>query len=814
MSVIGSNILAGAAGQGGGYVIDNSLRFRSSASAYLNRTPATAGNTKTWTWSGWVKRGNLGGYQTLLSADSTSGGRYALVRFESSDKILFYSGDFSSGTLIVNLLTTQVFRDCSAWYHIVVTADIENAVSTDRARVYVNGERVTSFDAATYPATTNNTYVNQAVSHNVGRFGTGEFYLDGYLTEVNFIDGQALTPSDFGEYNEDTGVWQPVAYSGSYGTNGFYLPFSDATNTTTLAEDASGNGNDWTPNNISLTSGVTYDSMTDTPTPYADGGNYAVLNPLNNPRAYVTYSNANLTAINTTNASHSQFEATQRIGTTLPKIYWEVTTNGDSNTRNASGIGENIVSTSTYAGAGSRQFGWYVGGASSVFWRNEGVNLFSVSWVSGDVLCFAYEPSTGKFYGGKNGTFYSSAGASTGDPATDTNPTVTISSPLEMLVIGSVFNQGVGSYLHHNFGQRPFAYTPPAGFKSLHTGNLPDSAIVDGSQYFDAVLWTGDGSEPRSITGVGFQPDFVWGKRRDASAVHLLADVVRGADTTLSTEVTNAEEVGGTYWGHYNSFDADGFTVDGVETLGLNNSGSTYVAWNWKAGGAAVTNTAGSITSQVSASPTAGFSVVTYTGTGAAASVGHGLGATPSIVIIKDRDAVTSWLVIDNIVSTAGYTILQATDARATLGAGWAPDSTKINLDSASAQINTSGRNYISYCFSEVPGYSKFGSYTGNGSTDGPFVFTGFRPAFVMMKRSNSTGNWTIFDTGRQPVNLGTTSDPTLYPNLSIAEATGIVDILSNGFKIRYTDGDYNTNGGTYIYMAFAENPFKNSLAR
>jgi hypothetical protein len=257
-----------------------------------------------------------------------------------------------------------------------------------------------------------------------------------------------------------------------------------------------------------------------------------------------------------------------------------------------------------------------------------------------------------------------------------------------------------------------------------------------GSEYFEACvtclqLWmgvsilTGDGSEPRSITGVGFQPDFVWGKRRDASAVHLLADVVRGADTTLSTEVTNAEEVGGTYWGHYNSFDADGFTVDGVETLGLNNSGSTYVAWNWKAGGAAVTNTAGSITSQVSASPTAGFSVVTYTGTGAAASVGHGLGVAPSIVIIKDRDAVTSWLVIDNIVSTAGYTILQATDARATLGAGWAPDSTKINLDSASAQINTSGRNYISYCFSEVPGYSKFGSYTGNGSTDGPFVYHG-----------------------------------------------------------------------------------------
>ena len=813
MSVIGSNILAGAAGQGGGYVIDNSLRLRKSASAYLNRTPATAGNRKTWTWSGWVKVGSTGFNNLLECVGPTTPSTRTSFMIQDLNNLEFFTDNASSS----RLRTTQLFRDYSAWYHIVIAVDTTQATASNRVKIYVNGAQITSFSIAVYPSLNLDTQFNNTQLHTIGRV-YDPFYADMYLTEVNFIDGQALTPSSFGDYNEDTGVWQPAKYAGSYGTNGFYLNFSDATTTTTLAEDSSGNGNDWTPNNISLTAGVTYDSMTDTPTPYADGGNYAVLNPLDNPRAYVTYSNANLTAINTTNASHSQFEATQRIGTTLPKIYWEVTTNGDSNTRNASGIGENIVSTSTYAGAGSRQFGWYVGGASSVFWRNEGSNLFSVSWVAGDVLCFAYEPSTGKFYGGKNGTFYSSAGASTGDPATDTNPTVTISSPLEMLVIGSVFNQGVGSYLHHNFGQRPFAYTPPTGFKSLHTGNLPDSAIENGSEYFAATTYTGNNGT-QSVSNGSFQPDLVWVKNRTNAFTHLLYDSVRGVGTlkAISSSETTAEGSmsDNATFGYLDSINSAGFTVISGSSANsyTNSSSNAYIGWQWKAGGAAVTNTAGSITSQVSASPTAGFCVVTYTGTGANATVGHGLGAAPSMVIVKNRGAATQWAVYHQALGNTNTIYLNLTNAIASQPAFWnstTPTASVISLGTDTT-VNASGQNLVAYCFSEVPGYSSFGSYVGNGSTDGPFVYLGFRPAFVMFK-STGANVWSILDSSRD---LSNVTDLSLQPSSSIAEETGKnIDFLSNGFKLRQTDGGWNGSGTTYIYMAFAENPFKNSLAR
>ena len=293
MSVIGSNILAGASGQAG-YFLTKSLRFRSSASAYLNRTFGTPTNNKIFTLSAWIKVGTIPssreGIFVSVNGALTS---YWGLEFNASAGLTLY--DINAGG--ASLVTTQVFRDLSSWYHIVVAIDTTQATASNRAKIYINGTQITSFSAATYPAQNSSPYMN--TSGNIGYFANwsaaGALYFDGYLAEVNFIDGQALTPSSFGETSTTTGVWIPKKYTGTYGTNGFYLPFTDTASTSTLGTDFSGNSNTWTVNNISLTAGSTYDSMTDVPTlTSATTANYAVFNPLVGV-TNTTLSNGNLT---------------------------------------------------------------------------------------------------------------------------------------------------------------------------------------------------------------------------------------------------------------------------------------------------------------------------------------------------------------------------------------------------------------------------------------------------------------------------------------------------------------------------------------
>jgi hypothetical protein len=320
-------------------------------------------------------------------------------------------------------------------------------------------------------------------------------------------------------------------------------------------------------------------------------------------------------------------------------------------------------------------------------------------------------------------------------------------------------------------------------------------------------LYTGTGSS-QSITGLGFQPDWTWIKERNASADHGLYDAVRGVQNQLESNTTTAETAEAT---GLTAFGSDGFTVGALAQL--NTSSATYVAWNWKANGAGSTNTAGSITSTVSANTSAGFSIVTYTGTAANATVGHGLGVAPSMIITKNRDSSTAWWVYHASLGNTKYIVLNTTAAEVTSSSAWnntSPTSTVFSLGAA----NPSNANQdVAYCFAPIAGYSAFGSYTGNGSSDGSFVYLGFRPRFVMIKRTDTTANWFIFDTARDTYNAAGLE---LYPNLSNAEADGRpdLDILSNGMKMRSTATGQNANGGTYIYMAFAENPFKYSLAR
>ena len=331
------------------------------------------------------------------------------------------------------------------------------------------------------------------------------------------------------------------------------------------------------------------------------------------------------------------------------------------------------------------------------------------------------------------------------------------------------------------------------------------TTIDDPTIYFNTVLWTGNGTDDRSITGVGFKPDWVWYKERSNVGDHTVHDIVRGAGERLFTADTSAESLDAN---SLQAFESDGFQIG--TNSDVNGNTETYVGWNWLAGGTASSNTDGSITSSVSASTTAGFSIVSWTGTGANATVGHGLGVAPSMYIVKNREDNDSWGVYHKSLGATKYLRLQGNDAGATSSVWWndtEPTSSVFSVGTAVA-TNSSTENLIAYCFAEKKGYSKFGSYTGNGNADGTFVYTGFKPAWVMVKESSGTSDWSMYDNKREPFNV---ADSTLEANTGDAEAVVSgrpIDILSNGFKLRGDSSYTNESGATYIYMAFSEAPF------
>jgi hypothetical protein len=345
---------------------------------------------------------------------------------------------------------------------------------------------------------------------------------------------------------------------------------------------------------------------------------------------------------------------------------------------------------------------------------------------------------------------------------------------------------------------------------------LPDSTIVKGNTVMDATLYTGNATA-RSITNTaGFQPDFVWIKSRSNALNSGLMDSVRGATKLLISNTTNAEQ---TFTDELTSFNSNGFSL-GASTNGYTNFNAyTYVGWQWQAGqGTPSTNTRGSITSTVSVNASAGFSLATFTANGTAgATIGHGLGVTPSLIFVKCRsNAPTDWIVYHSSLGATQGIYLSLTNAAATSSAFWnntAPTSSVFSIGSTS-NVNVNGYTNVAYCWTPIAGYSAFGSYLGNGSADGPFVYTGFRPKWILVKRTDTTNNWCVYDTSRNPYNL---TNLALYPDGSFAEGTettNVFDLLSNGIKARGAGNAVNASGGTYIYMAFAENPFKNALAR
>lgn len=717
----------------GPYTISRSVRLRSSASAYLNRTFVTPTSTTIWTWSAWVKRGALTGTFRLFGASTTT-----YLTFNSSDQLNLTINNVSAAT------STAVFRDPASWYHIVYQQN--GSAQT----IYVNNASIAT-------GTTAASIFNTAIAHQLGAANTSN-YFDGYLTDVFFIDGQALTPSSFGALNSTSGVWQPKQYTGTYGNNGFYLKFTSYATAAALGTDSSGNGNTWTVNNISVTAGVTYDAMTDVPMlTSATSANYPVWNPLWTGRTNVpTGGNLNYPA------------SSVGIGTMAlsGSSYWEITSTGGTST------------VALYSTAAST----------------------SQTVTTGLTYGFRFNATTGAFDYTTNGSSFTSIA------------TGLTSGPYFFYV-----STAAATTASLNAGQQPFTYTPPTGFVALNTYNLSTPTIPNGAAYMAATLYTGNGSTQtiaNTVNGVSFQPDFVWIKSRSGAQANGLYDSVRGATLDL---ISNSNVAETTQTTGLTAFGSTGFTIGALAKL--NTNAATYIAWQWYSnGGSSSSNTNGTITSTVSVGATQGFSVVTYTGTGTAGTVGHGLGVAPSIVLVKSRSGTTGWFIYDSTSATPITTVfrLDSTAAQSISAGFWSSIATSSVFGvSTSANMNTNGTSYVAYCFSAVAGFSAVGRYAGNGSTDGPFVYLGFRPRFTLIRRTDAAAsNWRIHDTSRDTYNV---TSATLYPNLTTAETSATTeywDILSNGLKLRTVDAESNASGNTYFYMAFAENPFNYALAR
>ena len=821
-------IRAGASGTGD-YEIERSLRFNNGDSPNLTRTPSSASNRRTFTISAWVKRSSFGAGHTIIS-QGTSGSDFFGVYFPSEQ---FSIRSRVGGSDQFEKNSTGVYRDVTAWMHVLVAVDTTQSTAEDRAIGYLNGVRVTDYSANTIPAQNTELNMNTTETVYIGSFPHC-CHWDGYIAELQFIDGQALTPSSFAETDAATGEYKPIKYTGTYGTNGFYLNFSDnsGTTATTLGKDLSGNGNNFTPNNFSVSAGKDDDSSFDTPT-----NNFPTLSPVDRTlTTEVIVSNGNLRWQYNYKPASKTVRATMALPST-GKIYmeWENEQPSSQSGRMSWGLVRYTSQRQTYDYQAYNHVDYINISFGGSIWNgtthlsSPSSGWPSFSFYTGERAALAIDCSNGKWWLGKvasNGstTWYANDGGTDGDPAGGTNESATLPSfttATEWMPFVGWHDGGAANSTTYsaniNFGNHSFLGTVPTGFEKLCSNALPDPTIKLSDKYFDSILYTGNDST-NNITGLNFSPDWIWIKQRNGTFWHQMFDTVRGVNRRLYTNRTDGENLNDPT---LTAFNSDGFTL-GDDDGGINGGSNTYVAWCWEAGSSTVTNTNGSISSSVRASTTAGFSIATWTsnGSGSPSSFGHGLGVKPDFLIIKSRGGSGNWQCWSSTFSNAtnNFISLNLSTGTQTAGAAmWGTiDSTVVNFRHSANSSN--GDDMIGYFFSNVEGFSKSGKYTGNGLTNGTFVFTGFRPAFLIVKNTNASKDWLMFDNKRSPFNV---INDYLFPSLNEAEGVNSttigVDFTANGFKWRGSSSgnDYiNSNGQDFIYLAFAESPFKYARAR
>jgi hypothetical protein len=833
-----------------GHEITNSCRFNDNDSAYLNITPSSAGNVDTWTFSAWVKVGNtVNGPQGIFYASTG-------IETNSNSTVIYFNDggilkirQVNSDSQTVSVASNAVFRDPSAWYHIVVACDTTQGTDTNRIKLYVNGVQITSLSSTTYPSQNADTFINSANIHVIGKYpASGNYYWDGYMAEVNLIDGLQLTPSSFGEFKND--IWIPKDTSGlTFGDEGFRLEFKQSgvgtAGTSTIGADTSGNTNHLTSSGLAVN-----DQVPDSPT-----NNFSTLNPLmNDPSYLVTLSEGNLHAAQTNKyfSGCSSFVMSKAIG---GKWYFEASSITDGNFPIISVV-QLVTTTSPTlangAGLAPQRYAYHGYDGARRSPSNSGVGTLDGSgsyrsesgWGSTfnqDIMSVALDMDNMKVWFAKNGTYQGS-----GDPAGDANSAF---SSLDDEDYVFWLEDGAGadnrdSTWIANFGQDSsfagtetaqgnadangigdFYYAPPSGFLALCTANLPDPVTaIDPAKggspqdFFNTIIWSGTGSS--NALDVGFQPDFTWIKRRNGTQSHNLENSVIGATKFLISNTTAAEQTDSSILA---SFDTNGITVG--DNSWSNASGGTYVGWNWKAGTAfsndASATGVGSIDSAGSVNTDVGFGIISYTGNGSnGATVAHGLGVSPDMIIAKTRDSAENWQVFHSALGGTKRLYFNLTNGEADTAEAWNdtnPSATVITLGTSSL-INKDDDKYIAYCFADVEGYSKFGTYIGDASGNGPFIYTGFRPAFTIIKRVNDDGeSWIMQDSARSPDNrviIESEANNSAGESSSDASTGYRITYMANGIKIKNTNVNWNAASGVYIYMCFAEQPFKYANAR
>jgi hypothetical protein len=743
-----------------------SLVFDDGSSQYLSRTTeSSVDDTDKVTVSFWAKRSELTRLQSVISG-AVNSTNYGSINFGAGDNVQVIARSTGSG-VYCNVSFAPLRRDTHAWDHYVIHYDAANGTAANRVRLWINNVEADKVGSPTYPTAGQSIYFNSASqTSNIGRrAGANDWLYNGYLSDVILIDGVLESPSSFGRTSTDTGKWVPIPYQGSYGTNGFHLTFDSDDSDTTTVTDQSGNSNDWTANGYSsdvTTNGYTNDTPVD---------NYATFNPLQNSTsnlpATLSTGNNNLLLAGGTNGYTT-------IATTIPlssgKYYWEVFFSTDVNAGTWASIGiKNVLEDFNGSGAGGATAGEYYFLDSGNLGNNGSFPSFGNAQANTFSLGVALDLDNNKIW------FRDSTGwFNSGDPEAGTNEAFSITAGTYLPVINyyrSTATNQIATFKGAN-GVFAFAYTPPAGFKEVTTSNLPEPTIKKPQLHADILLYTGDGvaigSGGNSVTGADFTPDFVWYKNRDQADNHLLYDVIRGVTNYLVPNATSAETTGLTEG--LASFDDGGFTVG--NNVASNTNTEDYWSLLIKAAGAGVANSDGSISSTVSANQAAGFSIVTYTGTGANATVGHGLGQAPDLIIVKERSTVNNWVVYHSANTSAPETDflkLEATDATADNNLIWndtSPTSTVFSIGTSSG-TNSNTDDFVAYCFVFGDVFAG-GSFTGDGSNK-PFIPTD-ELLLYLEKRTGFTGNWHLLDQARNTYNP---ANGRLFPNTNNAEDTG-----------------------------------------
>jgi hypothetical protein len=835
-------------------VAKNSLRIASSngngtgnLSTYLSKRFSGSGNCKKWTFSTWYKptANNVTGNQ-ILHAGSNSNNNVSLT-------LSGYNGLFLTqtigGVVTTVLATSSYFYDPTSWYHLVVNFDATNATPSNKLKFFINGEEITDFKVDNRNSITNTEYfVGSACIHHIG----GNIYDppatpssnfgDYQITETTFVDGLQLDSSYFGGFNSILNTWIPKKYNGSFGVNGFYLNYSD---TSLIGKDNSGLNNNFIGNNINLTeplSSYLYDLSVDVPGNYGldigRGGevksNYSTFNYYNK-HSTINVTKGALSAFSTNIAKSRSVVAT--MGVSYGKWYCEFEVMS-GNTDKGITIGTvnhtfsayepSTAAPELYPGYIDGSYGYY-GNDGKIYHKNAS-KTYGNTYTMGDIIGMAMDIDNLKLYFSKNGIWQNS-----GNPVLGTNPAATLSaiSAAWFPAIGLFKTQSVVA----NFGQKPFAFAAPIGFKSFCTYNLVEPIIKVPNQYFRNINYTGSNSTVTYSTST-FSPDLIWIKNKNASTDHLIIDTTRGATSALAANKSDQQ----TFINNIN------FTTNGISLptgdIRYNNDFQNYISWNFKKG------------------ILPGLDIVSYRGTGTKSeNINHSLQAEPSVILIKslsgDVPGIWSmwhkstyallkgqyWLALNSTNTafnpgappgsidgnplgnslptssyfnvgfnnnTSGYTLNVPNGIPPT--SNWRPQGTNY----LPAGIPTNFNNFIAYLFTDVDGFSRFNFYTGNGLSDGPYVWCGFQPALIIVKSAigNIAGNWAMYDNVRGKKNA---NNFVLYSNLAAQQTEHSnlgIDILSNGFKIKGNNSDINAVQNVYIFLAFAELPAKYSLAK